>query len=281
MKMENLQVEVVEVEGLELTKRQSYMNQAILRMGNVTRNNFGSLMTVDEYNNSQDIWVRFIESGNLVHTTWGQFSNRSVKNPYDKTIYGVGYIGEGKYKPIVNGKATSQYKTWSAMIQRCYSVKFQEKNPTYKGCSVDEGSGWYNFQNFAAWYDENYYEVNGFRTDLDKDILIKGNKVYSPDTCVFVPQFMNTLFVSRTNQRGNLPIGAKRSTVNPKKFESFCRNNTGKKIYLGFYNTPEEAFNAYKNYKENFIKQVANEYRELIPVNLYNALMSYTVEITD
>jgi hypothetical protein len=277
--MQNVQLEVMEsfVPPVK-TKRQQFKEQALTRVGETRLNTYGSLMIVDEYNNSQDVWVRFPQS-NIVKCTYQQFVNGSVKNVYDKSVFGIGFIGEGDYKPVVNGDPTIQYITWNAMLMRCYSKKFHEKQPTYKDCTIAEE--WLNFQTFAKWYDENYYEVDGHRMHLDKDILVKGNKVYSPETCVFVPQFINTLFLKRQYHRGNLPIGVKVCTRNPKKFESQARNNTGKRNYLGVYDTPEEAFNAYKSYKEELIRQIAEEYKDCTPHTLYNALLNYKVEIND
>lgn len=278
--MENVVEEVV-VENFGLTAKQgrkNFQEQAIARVGEMRINTLGSLMIVDEYNNSQDVWVRFPE-GNLVHCTWQQFVNGNVKNVYDRSRFGVGYIGEGFYKVSINGQYTPQYLAWSSMLMRAYSFKFHQKYHSYIGCSVAEE--WHNFQNFAAWYDENYYEIDGHRMHLDKDILIKGNKVYSPETCVFVPQFINTLFLKRQSKRGNLPIGVKKCSGNPKKFEVQCRNNTESRGYIGVFNTPEEAFQAYKIHKENHIKEIAKEHKDKIPHALFCALMNYTVEITD
>lgn len=71
------------------------------------------------------------------------------------------------------------------MLERCYSQTYQEKFPAYKGCSVVED--WHNFQIFAKWFDENY--VEGYH--IDKDIKIDGNRVYGPDTCMFVSPKQN------------------------------------------------------------------------------------------
>lgn len=278
--MENVVEEVV-VENFGLTAKQgrkNFQEQAIARVGEMRINTLGSLMIVDEYNNSQDVWVRFPE-GNLVHCTWQQFVNGNVKNVYDRSRFGVGYIGEGFYKVSINGQYTPQYLAWSSMLMRAYSQKFHQKYHSYIGCSVAEE--WHNFQTFAAWYDENYYEIDGHRMHLDKDILIKGNKVYSPETCVFVPQFINSLFVKRDAKRGNLPIGVKICTRKPSKYEAQCRDNNGKRKYLGYYDTPQQAFEAYKKFKETLIKDIAKEYKECIPYTLYNAMLTYTVKITD
>lgn len=259
-------------------KRQHYKNQALSRVGETRINNLGSLMVVDEYNSSSDIWVRF-EKGNMVNCTWQQFANGNVKNVYDKSKFGQGYIGEGKYKVSINGVSTQQYLVWSSMLMRCYSGKFQKDHPTYIGCTVS--TEWLNYQAFGQWYDENFYEIDGHRMELDKDILIKGNKVYSPDTCVFVPKKFNALFVKSDATRGDLPIGVKICSNNHKKFEAQCRNNTGKRIYLGYYDTSFEAFQAYKVYKEQLIKDMAEEHKGCTPYTLYNAMLNYTVEIND
>lgn len=165
------------------------------------------------------------------------------------------------------------------MLRRCYSAKYQATRPTYIGCSVCEE--WLNFQNFAKWYDDNYYEVesNSKRgMNLDKDILNKGNKIYCPEFCVFVPDRVNLLFIKVDAIRGNLPIGVNKESKN--KYSSHYSNGN-KQEQLGLFNTPEEAFNAYKIHKEAFIKYVANEYKNIIPERLYNGLYRYEVYITD
>ncbi|TWE06421.1 hypothetical protein FB550_102443 [Neobacillus bataviensis] len=278
--MENQVVEQV-LENVVLPakqKRAYFKSQSLERVGAVKINNYGSLMVIDEYNNSQDVWVRFPQ-GHLVHCTWQQFVTGSVKNVYDRSVFGVGFIGEGDYKPSIDGVMTPQYLTWIAMMMRCYSTKFKEKQPTYKDCTVSEE--WHNFQNFCKWYDKNNYEIDGYRMHLDKDILVKGNKLYSSSTCVFVPQFINTLFLKRAAKRGSLPIGVKRCSGNPKKYEVQCRSNSDSRGYIGVFNTPEEAFYAYKEFKENHIKKVAKEHKDHIPHVLYNAMCNYIVEIND
>ena len=118
---------------------------------------------------------------------------------------------------------------------------------------------------------------------LDKDILVKGNKTYSPNTCVFVPQNINTLFIKSNKIRGKYPIGV---TFNKdkNKYQAQCNtliNGKNMKKTLRLYNTIEEAFNAYKQFKEANIKQIADYYKENIPDKLYEAMYNYKVEITD
>jgi hypothetical protein len=196
------------------------------------------------------------------------------------TVYGIGYIGKGKYKSKENGKNTHQYMTWREMIRRCYSEKYHERCPTYKGCSVAEE--WHCFQNFAEWYDQNYYQIEGEVTHLDKDIIVKGNRVYSPNTCVFVPQKINVLFIKNNIRRGDLPIGVSLKKSSKKlPYVVVFSIGIGKTITIGCYGTPEEAFNSYKELKEKHIKEVANEYKNKIPILLYDALIKYEVEIND
>ena len=119
---------------------------------------------------------------------------------------------------------------------------------------------------------------------LDKDILYKGNKIYGPDTCIFVPQRINTIFGTNMRRRGNLPIGVTFCKRN-KKYTSHCwtLNADGKRnnIALGYFDSPEKAFNAYKQFKESYIQKVAENYKPFIPETLYNALINYKININD
>ena len=163
------------------------------------------------------------------------------------------------------------------MLRRCYDSKYHDREPSYIGCEVSED--WLNFQNFAGWYYDNIYQIEDEVISLDKDILCKGNKIYSPDTCVFVPQTINSLFTKRDNHRGNYPVGVYYKKKN-KKYIAQCNVNEKQK-HLGCYDKPEEAFQVYKNFKEKYIKEVAEEYKDKIPEKLYNAMITYEVEIDD
>jgi hypothetical protein len=197
----------------------------------------------------------------------------------NRLVWGVGIYTEGKYKAWENGKNTKVYVAWNHMLERCYSPKFQAKWPTYAGCSVQEE--WIYFQTFASWYFANYYEILSLgRSELDKDILIKGNKIYSPETCVFVPGSINSLFTKSNAKRGKYPIGVdydKRRN----KYRARIRYGDGRKHHLGYFDTAEEAFEAYKIAKEIHIKDVAETYKSMIPSKLYDAMMNYEVNIDD
>ena len=162
------------------------------------------------------------------------------------------------------------------MLKRCYDPYYLNKRPTYRDCVVCKE--WHNFQNFAKWYEENYYEVSGERMELDKDILIKNCKIYSPQTCIFVPNKINILF-AKGDTKKTLPTGV---FPNKSRFQARCRiydyeDNKSKDIYLGNFATPEEAFLIYKNFKEIHIKEIADMYKKIIPIKLYEAMYKYKI----
>ena len=254
----------------------------INRTGETRINNFGSEMVIVEYRMNRDVDVYFPQyNWTFKGTTYDNFKKGLIKCPYERRYYEVGYLGEGEYKVSENGKHTKCYKTWHSMLQRCYDKKYHEKQPTYIDCKVCEE--WHNFQNFARWFYNNYYEIYGERMNLDKDILCKGNKVYSRDTCIFVPQRINNLFVKCDKTRGKNPIGV---SLHHGKYVARCHlinpeTGKSKQEYLGRYDTQEKAFQVYKYYKEKNIKEVADYYFGRIPEKLYNALYNYKVEIND
>ena len=242
-------------------------------------------MEIIEYRKSNDIDVYFEEYNWIFyHTQYDNFRKGTLKCPYERRTYNIGYLGEGKYKTRVNNRKTEYYEEWIGMLRRCYNNNQRDRNkrPKYDGCTVCEE--WHNFQNFAKWYEENYYEIKEEKMCLDKDILVKGNKIYSPQTCVFVPNRINVLFTKSDKIRGDFPIGVtyhKRDKVFESKMCYMDKNKIKHSCYLGRYNTSEEAFESYKKAKENYIKQVADEYKPYIPKELYDAMYNYKVEITD
>lgn len=252
------------------------MSEKIDRTGEIGFNTNGERMTIVRYGNVKDIDIQF-EDGTIVeHKQYDNFLRGKISNPYFPSAFGVGYMGIGEFKSKdENGKPTKCYNAWHNMQKRCYYSKYQEKNTTYENCTVCKE--WHNYQVYAKWHNENYYEIEGQTMALDKDILNKGNTVYSPETCVFVPQSINVLFTKCDKARGKYPIGVHKVG---NKFQALLKKN-GKPIHLGYFNTPEEAFQAYKQAKEEYIKQIAEEYKDKFPCELYEALMNYEVEIDD
>ena len=258
------------------------MGAKIDRTGETKVNNFGSEMVIIKYKKWEDVDIYFPEyNWTAKNKTYQNFKKGQIKSPYERRYFGIGYLGEGKYKCKENGKKTRAYSTWNSMLQRCYDKKYHRKEPTYKDCEVSEE--WHNFENYAKWYYDNYYEVEGETMELDKDILFKHNKIYSPETCIFVPKTINSLFVKRQNSRGESVIG---TTPKNGRYQVQCniinpKTSKSKKEYLGICDTQEKAFEIYKYYKERNIKEIADYYKSLIPQNLYNALYNYEVEFDD
>lgn len=168
-------------------------------------------------------------------------------NKRNKLVFGVG-VNDFNGNIIVKGEVLLSYSRWAAMLGRCYSNKVQAKQPTYLECSVcDE---WLSFSNFKIWFDENY--VEGFA--LDKDILIEGNKIYSPEACRFVPQYLNNLLNDHRNSRGSLPLGI--SKTKHLTYMAQCCVLNGESIKKTF-KTIEEAKEWYSETKKSIVKQQA------------------------
>ena len=192
----------------------------------------------------------------------------------DNTVYGVG-INDFNNNVSVNGHYIKSYYHWKSMLQRCYDKKSHKARPTYIGCSVC--NEWLSFSVFKEWFDKNYVEDY----HLDKDILFKGNNIYSPETCCFVPQRINSLFVKRDASRGKYPIGVYYDNIR-KNFKSFVKY-CSKTKYIGSFDSQYEAYLSYKYYKEAYIKKMAVDYYELglISKIVYNAMLNYKVNIND
>ena len=174
-----------------------------------------------------------------------------------------------------DNKSTSYiYKLWREMIRRCYNPKCLERRPTYQGCSVCEE--WKYFSNFEKWVLSQEYYTEGYQ--LDKDVLVKGNKMYSPDTCCLIPREIN-IQLSGHYKKTSQPKGVflqKNGT-----YSVHCASPRYKSGFVGTFNSEIEAFNAYKKAKEQRLKELAEEYKNVISKKVYEALYNYQVEITD
>jgi hypothetical protein len=253
------------------------------KIGELNKNQHGTEMKIIDYINCDDIIVEFQDEYKYKsHSKYKQFKSGRIKNPYDKSLFGVGYFGVGKYKATINKKVTKQYQTWSSMLQRCYYKKYHDIRPTYINCEVC--NEWLNYQVFAKWYDENFYTIPFERICLDKDILHKHNKIYSSDNCIFVPTRINTLFIKNNAHRGGLPIGV-HSHKGSTTYEALCSDGYCNQKHLGSFVTQREALESYKEEKKFIIIKTVMEYKDKIPKNtydkLYNAVLNYEVEDDD
>ena len=185
-----------------------------------------------------------MERVNLSEFLRDNFPSKNVLRT--KLVYGHG-VNNADYmiRPSVSGVHVEcpAYKSWSNMIRRAYSEKYQEKQPTYKGVVVcDE---WLSFMTFREWWIENYKD--GYH--LDKDLLSCGGGVYGPEFCLYIPQWLNNFMTDRLSLRGQYPIGATLHKPSG-KFLAQCNNPiTGIPERLGYYSEPEQAHSAWLNRK--------------------------------
>ena len=225
--------------------------------------------------NSSKYSVRFTCGLIKNNFTYALIKRGRVSYPYHPKIYKVGFSGIGVYKSTKGGKINKNYNTWISMLRRAYCEKHHEKYPTYKDVTVcDE---WHNFQNFAKWFEENWKDHMDSSWHLDKDILSEQNKMYSPQTCAFVPHEINTILLKSTIRVGNLPIGVFKVG---KKFQAKINKN-GNYILIGYFNTSELAFQAYKIAKEEYIKEVADKWKGLIDPRVYKIMYEHKIKLRD
>lgn len=183
--------------------------------GTVHQTNNSGALEVIKYDDKYKVKVKF------QHTNFVRFAGSSdirtgqVKDPMHPRVAGVGFVGLGKYNPSLDSKCTEIYIVWRGMIERCYSKTRQVKCPTYVGCLVC--CEWHNFQIFAKWYELNYTKG----CHIDKDIKNDGNKIYSPDNCMFVTQQENT---EKAHAKNYLFISPDGSCVEIYNLNLFCKN---------------------------------------------------------
>lgn len=186
-----------------------------------------------------------------------------------RLVYGVGLCDKGEHKTKVDGKNTYLYNAWHNMLTRCYNPNYHEIQPTYIDCNVDDE--WLKFQSFANWLSNHKYHGLGYA--IDKDLLGPDNKVYSASNCLLIPQEINNLLTSRSNHRGKYPQGVScRKDTN--KIQAHI-SRYGKLSRIGYFSTVGDAAAAYKAAKQEYVKDVARKYKDVIDIKAYNALMEW------
>ena len=249
-------------------------------VGKVYKSKSSGDFKILKYNDSRNVVIQFLKTRYETVTRLDHIRNGEIKDPYSPSVFDVGIVGTN-YPATVNGRITKEYNRWHSMLERCYSTIFKKKCPTYEGCEVSD-----NFKSYEYFYEWCQKQIgfnnegNGNPFHLDKDLLIKGNKVYSEDSCVFLPQEINKILTKRTTSRGEYLIGIYWSKTH-KAFKAQVGKNKGGREYLGYFKTELEAFNAYKEAKESFIKEQAEKWKGKIDERAYEALINYAVEITD
>ena len=245
-------------------------------VGKVCKSKYSGDFKIVKYNDAYNVDVQFLKTGFKTSVQLINIKSGSIKDSYLPSVCGVGIIG-AKYQSKVDDVKTKEYELWTSMLKRCYSDTYKKQRPTYIGCEVSD-----NFKRYEYFYEWCHNQIGFGNEDwhLDKDLLIKGNKVYSEDCCVFLPNEINLLLTKSTASRGKHLIGVSWNKKD-NAFVARVNKNKGKREHLGFFNTELEAFNAYKTAKEAFVKEQANKWKDQIDPRAYNALMKYEVNIDD
>ena len=255
-----------------------YLNEVSYKdcVGKVCKSLNSGDFKILKYNDNANVEIQFLKTGFETTVQLVQVKTGGVKDTYLPSVFGVGIVG-ARYPSKVNGVQTKEYVLWCNMLVRCYSNTYKKKYQTYEGCEVSD-----KFKSYEYFYEWCHKQI-GFGNEewhLDKDLLIKGNKVYGESTCVFIPKDINLLLTKREASRGKHLIGVCWHKAN-KAFVAVVGKNKGKREHLGYFNTELEAFNAYKKAKEVFVKEQANKWKSQIDPRAYNALMNYEVNIDD
>lgn len=235
--------------------------------------NDGKLRVI-EYRGHLDVVVRFEDTGYVTSVQSGALITGKIKDHFKPSVRGVGIVGNEQVK--IDGKHTKEYNLWRAMIDRCYWEEYQEKYTSYIGCTVSENFKYFPY--FKEWCNAQI----GFNLptyQLDKDLLIKDNRIYSEDTCCFVPREINNLTILRKKSRGEYPLGVSWDAKSSKYRSQLQKGD--KRVCLGLFESPLEAFAVYKEAKEAYIKHKAELWKGCIDPKVYDALMKFTIEITD
>lgn len=231
-------------------------------------NNHGTPMKILNYRRKDDIDVIFLDKNKYISKNKGMnnFVNGEIFNPYDKSVYNIGYRGEIE----INKDNKKFYDIWIDMLRRCYSDQKEDKFPSYKDCYVDEE--WHCFKNFAEWCYINYPKDKTYKYQLDKDILIKDNKIYSPQTARFIPSRINHLFLYKTDR--NLPNGIFEDKKIKGNYIGSYMDENSKNHRISNKNI-EKCIQFVKCGKEKTVKKIAEQYREYITEDIYNALINW------
>lgn len=239
------------------------------KVGDVLEAKSGSTYTIIRYENSRDITIRFNdEYGFQMKTKSSSFKTGMMKNPYHRSVRGVGFFGVGEFVSHKSGRHTKEYTVWQSMIERCYAGL--DRFAAYADCTVHED--WHNFQNFAKWYTSNeYYGKSGYH--LDKDILVSGNRVYSPDTCLLVPSEINQMFEYINPTHKGEVLGISFNDYSKKYLAHICMGNETK--FLGSFKTKDLAHAAYIEFKKLYFRNMAIVHRDSISTHVFDILFDW------
>lgn len=227
------------------------------------------------YGSVEDVLIRFHNTGYVTKSGMQRIRTGGVIDKLAPTSYGVGYFGENPLAVCqVDGKKSKEYILWQSMMQRCYSSVRHDASPNYIGCSVSD-----YFKNFGNFYDwcqsQSGFKLNGWA--LDKDLLFKGNTMYSEDNCVFLPSHINTFLTKTSKPNITGFIGVKYLNKYNKYTAVLFKNK--KAIYSKYLSSAEEASDEYVKMKKQHAMELADQHKDNLDVRAYHALCNYEPDV--
>lgn len=230
------------------------------RTGEINYTRYGTPIKIIKYNREKDIVVEFQDEYKVrKNVSYTHFKEGTVKNPYDKSIYGVGYIGEG-YITKEKNVSKKEYNVWKNIIRRCYSGENKKTFVAYKNCKVCDD--WHNYSIFAKWYNENLYSCSD-ELEVDKDILSNNNKIYSKETCVLIPREINRF--CQASKKGGSHFLLNNTWV---ARIHHCENKT----HIGTFKNFKDAESEFLKYKNKIYQELIEKYKEELPPDVYTKL---------
>lgn len=257
-----------------LTYDGKWINRYDLCVDMILENNRGDKFTIVKMNLPNYATIEFNDKTKYTYiVSLERILLGAVVNPYSRNVYGKGYIGVGVHAAVyTNGRQSTTYTKWSAMLKRCYSDVSRHEYRGYIDCEVcDE---WLNYQVFAQWCHDTGYLLLGYH--LDKDLLVRGNKMYSPETCCMLPGEINSVLIeSRPPTIKSEPRGITKRQ-NGQYYVRTTENSTS--TPRGTYDTLQEAMDVYRKITEVKIKTLALKYRYKISKQAYTALLNWQIK---
>lgn len=256
-------------------------------VGDVLVNNEGYAFKVVDYENARNVTIQWFDCGSFEICTSGNLIKGAVKYLNKPSVFGVGYIGYGKFVPgekrLQDGQVRLNkyiHRHWRHVLERTVAGRDIKR---YEDCSVTPE--WYNLQNFADWAAEQKnstkVEDNGRLYHLDKDMVSKGNRVYCPDYCVFIPNEVNAFYTKKDLGNTGYPgVNYIKPASSGAKEGYIARCTIGKeREYLGYYDNAEEAFYQYKEAKEKAAKLLASKWENKIDDRVIEYLNNFILDI--
>lgn len=240
--------------------------------------NQGYTVSVLPYETTKEIQVIFKETQNIVTTTLAGLRNGHVRNPFHRGIFGIGFNTGDHYhtKPFRGSvKPTKEYRCWVDMLRRCYDPKFNGFR-VYGGAGVTVDSQWHNFQEFAEWCQwQRGFHNTGW--SLDKDWLSRDSKIYSPETCCFVPKQINNLVT--TVCKDQVAIGVHKTKGQYSYFKLHIGGHGIQEKFVKTVASLEEGKILYGKLKKDIVYKIAIKYKEEIEPRLFEAMLLWEAKL--